>query len=291
MSTSIELLEARIRAHPDDDEAWMVYGDWLLEQGDRRGELVMLEAWKAQRDEVTPREAAAAWVDSSRASWSPAALPLNVDYEWRRGFVWSATVRDILRRQHIRAIGQLLADPQARLLSGLRLRFAPLASASIVGRIAKLDLGRLHSFQAAYHPCGNELVQALLEQSSLSLTTLDLRYTGLTDSGLIELVGSTRLRGLRQLHLPHNALGNEGVEALASAPSMSELQVLDLRYNAIGREGVAALAKSPVLGKLTALLLYAGELDEESVRVLASSDVLAPNLVRFWRAQEQQRHR
>ncbi len=291
MALPLESLEARLRAHPDDPEAWMVYGDWLQEQGDRRGELIMLEARAAERADVRVREAIAALVASSQASWSPAPLPLQVDYTWRRGFAWSATVSGISRHQHIRAIGQLLEDPQARLLVSLRLRFAPRASASVVKHISKLDFGRLQSFQVAYHPCGDRLVRALAEQSSSSLTTLDLRYTKLTDSGLIGLPGCAWARGLRALYLPHNALGNRGVEALASAPSMSGLEVLDLRYNAIGRKGAEALANSPVLGGLRALSLYAGDLDSESVRVLASSATLAPNLVRFWRAQEEQRPR
>jgi uncharacterized protein (TIGR02996 family) len=48
MSSAEELL-ARLRAHPDDQEAWLVYADWLAEQGDGRGELIALEHRAAPR--------------------------------------------------------------------------------------------------------------------------------------------------------------------------------------------------------------------------------------------------
>ena len=33
-------LEEHLRNHPEDWTSWLVYGDWLLEQGDARGELI-----------------------------------------------------------------------------------------------------------------------------------------------------------------------------------------------------------------------------------------------------------
>ena len=36
-------LEAQLVATPDDDGAWLVYEDWLIEQGDPRSELIVCE--------------------------------------------------------------------------------------------------------------------------------------------------------------------------------------------------------------------------------------------------------
>jgi uncharacterized protein (TIGR02996 family) len=33
-------LEAHLRAHPTDWERWLVYADWLTDQGDIRGQLI-----------------------------------------------------------------------------------------------------------------------------------------------------------------------------------------------------------------------------------------------------------
>jgi uncharacterized protein (TIGR02996 family) len=35
-------LEARLREAPEDEGAWLVYADWLLERGDVRGEVIRL---------------------------------------------------------------------------------------------------------------------------------------------------------------------------------------------------------------------------------------------------------
>jgi uncharacterized protein (TIGR02996 family) len=41
--SAISELEAHLRHHPDDRNSWLVYADWLTEEGDARGQLVMLE--------------------------------------------------------------------------------------------------------------------------------------------------------------------------------------------------------------------------------------------------------
>jgi uncharacterized protein (TIGR02996 family) len=39
----LETLRAHLRAHPDDGRAWLVYADWLAEQGEPLGEAIALE--------------------------------------------------------------------------------------------------------------------------------------------------------------------------------------------------------------------------------------------------------
>ena len=51
-----EALEAAIIRDPDDLDAFAVYGDWLAEQGDPRGELVATQL-AAERDPSLEREA------------------------------------------------------------------------------------------------------------------------------------------------------------------------------------------------------------------------------------------
>ncbi len=289
MSDAIRALEAQLRANPDDGEAWEVYADWLLDQGDRRGELIMLESLAAQTNDSSVHESIAALLAKHRAGWTPKPLASQTRYEWRHGFVYQATVTNLARRADIRLLGKLLKSPQARLLAHLELRFYSYASAKIIEQFTKLDLGKLRSLKVPYQPFGDQIVHVLAQQRALNLASLDLRYTGLTDAGLIELVRSPRLRGLRALYLQQNQLGLAGIEALASAPAMSELETLDLRYNAIDVACVRALASSRALGKLKTLHLYVDDLDVESLRALASSTTLAPELVRFWRAQAEAR--
>jgi uncharacterized protein (TIGR02996 family) len=289
MSTAIESVEAELRSSPTDQDTWKVYADWLLAQGDRRGELIVLEALAASQGSARLHEEIATLTAAHEAEWQPAPLSLPVQYESRHGFVRAATLSQIERPSDLRALAQLLADPQARLLTDLQLRFARTTRAKLFAPLAELDLGRLTSLQAAYFTRGDSLVSALTRQPVLRLQTLDLRHARLTNTGLRALAGCEQLRGLRALHLQNNAFGPAGIEELARSPVLSELEILDLRYDAIGMEGVRALAASPMLGKLRSLQIYAGEFDRDSIRALASSPNLPHDIVRFWRAVEDQR--
>jgi uncharacterized protein (TIGR02996 family) len=284
MSNVIEAIEDRIRASPGDNEAWKVYADWLLDQGDARGELILLEL-QLGKGEDRARDAIAAITDEHRASWQPTpTLPVQVEYGWLHGFVRGATVKNIGQAEDLRSLRRLFADPQARLLSALKLHFRRPVDATVFESLAELDLGNLSWFCAGNIECADALVDALVRQPTLQLSELDLRHVGLSDVGLLALAECTRLRGLRKLHLMHNDFGAEGVLALANSPVVSELEELDLRENAIGVRGASALANSPFLGRLATLRLYADDIGKDGIAALASSTTLPRKLVRDWQA-------
>ncbi len=95
-------LEAAIFDDPDNLEAWGVYGDWLQEQGDPRGELVNLEvrlaagadsALEARRDALLA-EHTPAWLGKALGE----ALEMEIDepvieLEWKFGFLRSVRLR------------------------------------------------------------------------------------------------------------------------------------------------------------------------------------------------------
>jgi uncharacterized protein (TIGR02996 family) len=290
MSADIHALEARIRANPEDAENWKVYGDWLIAQGDRRGELIALEALAERTGDVAIRTMIGSLTAAHRDEWTPRRAQ-GLELGWRHGFVCTVTARDISHPYQIQWLSLLLADPQARLLTDLRLGFAEWIDEDVrtelLDELLALDVAQLRSLQAAYHAWGDAVVHALVQRPTLALTSLDLRYSGLTNAGLSELAGCERLADLRALHLQHNAFGAEGIAALASSPWLSRLETLDLRYNEIDVDGASALAQSSRLGALTTLYLHAADLDAPSVHALASSTTLQRDLVRFWRAQEQ----
>ena len=294
--SSIRSIEARIRADPDDDEAWQVYGDWLSDRGDRRGELIGLEARLARGgDSAALRAAIEALNAAHRDDWTPAPLDVSARYEWRRGFVHAATVEDLSDPASIQRIARLLADPEARLLTGLRLRFSrsvpPHGSSAdgTVEAIAGLALGGIRALEAAYagQGWGDLVARALQRRDDLALRVLDLRYAGLTNDGMAALADGAALRGLRALYLQHNAFGARGVEALAASEAVGDLELLDLRYNFIGPRGGAALARSAELGSLATLRLYPDDLDDGGIAALAASTTLRPELARWWRARRE----
>jgi len=97
-------LEAPIFADPGDLDAWAVYGDWLQEEGDPRGELISLEV-EAQRGNGSPAtqkrideiyaEHKNGWLGKKLVE----AIEMQVDgeevleIEWKFGFFHKLTVR------------------------------------------------------------------------------------------------------------------------------------------------------------------------------------------------------
>lgn len=286
MSNPIEAIEAQIRANVQDTEAWRVYADWLLDQGDPRGELILLGLLPGATKDPTLRKAIAAIDTKHRASWEPTIeLPVRAEYEWKHGFIHAVTIRDVSRPEDLRSLQHLLADPQARLLSVLNLNLRGSKSSKFFDPLAEVELGKLSWFRASDFSGGANLVHALAQQPTLALTGLDLRNAGLTDRGSSELASCAGFRGLRTLRLTHNWFRAPGISALANAPTLSQLEELDLRHNPIGAAGAQALAKSPFLGRLTTLNLHTHEIGDDGIRALASSDSLPRAIVEFWQAQ------
>lgn len=90
-----EALEAAILAAPDDAQAYLVYGDWLLEQGDPRGELVSVQAQRALAPaaHLATREAQLL-ATHSRGWLGPFADATEL--AWRFGFVRKMRVGTIV---------------------------------------------------------------------------------------------------------------------------------------------------------------------------------------------------
>jgi uncharacterized protein (TIGR02996 family) len=91
----VAALEQTLRDHPDDPAAWRAYGDWLLERGDARGELISLEQRHARArpaDRVALEQQIMALVAKHQKSWD-AALPPEVSILARRyGFATKVAV-------------------------------------------------------------------------------------------------------------------------------------------------------------------------------------------------------
>src|SRR5262249_7955627 len=92
-------LEAAILSNPDAADAYLVYGDWLLEQGDPRGEFVAVQAQRTKK----PKDAALkkrerALLSAHEAEWlGPFA---EADHTWAFGFLESFTLSDPTRERY-----------------------------------------------------------------------------------------------------------------------------------------------------------------------------------------------
>ncbi|MCA9605528.1 MAG: WGR domain-containing protein [Myxococcales bacterium] len=108
-------LEAPIHANPNDLEAWQVYGDWLGEQGDPRGELVNIDcailggksdaALTARRDALIA-EHAASWLgkDLGKVLHNDEVFEI----EWKLGFAYAVRVRKSWDAEDAPSPGQMI---------------------------------------------------------------------------------------------------------------------------------------------------------------------------------------
>lgn len=97
-------LEAPIFANPEDLDAWSVYGDWLQEEGDPRGELVSLEVEAARgNDNAAAQKRRAELLAEHENAWLGKKLVEAIEMqndgdevleiEWKLGFIHKVTLR------------------------------------------------------------------------------------------------------------------------------------------------------------------------------------------------------
>lgn len=324
---SAAALEARLRSHPHDEASWLVYGDWLTDRGDDRGQLIRLEqrAASATGDEkvslVAEIDALVArsgtqWsagleeiqrlFDERREHWDP-LLKRSVDLVWRHGFLVAAAVPCEEGSPYL--VERLLAHPSARLLSGLAVRpgsesalddddgddgvaraRASVSAHRVVADILGCDLARLTTLDLGHLALGDAAVRALVGATRLtSVQTLDLRYNWLGDEFFVALRNAAHFSSVKRLYLQRNGIGPAGASAFADSPHLRELRHLDLRYNFLGEQGAAALARSPNVAKLEQFAVYQADVGPEGRRALASSGQLPLHLRRYWMAHDQSR--
>ncbi len=245
-------LEAHLRAQSDDLGSWLVYGDWLQETGDPRGELVRLEHEQARSGGLAAE--IDALVARHRDGWR-GVIPAKAATRWLHGFVVGITVPFDGRAPA--TLAAILADPQARFVTSLHLRTSrehdddelhvdPTAEPvpDLLDAIAALDLRRIHDLSVAYARLGDTKLRQLLTWQLGPLRSLDLRYNELRDRGVETIAGAPLVSGVRSLYLQRNEITGAGVRALADSPHLRALELLDLRHNPLGDARALAHVKT-----------------------------------------------
>jgi uncharacterized protein (TIGR02996 family) len=261
---------------PIDWASWLVYADWLLEQGDPRGELVNLEhkldTAKLSRDErlglvrqrmTLQKEHEGQWLRGL-------TLPEGLYPRWRHGFIIGLTPGSL--KQGLGAtlsfLRKLQAHPAGLLLCTLDLSELRLGDAE-AAQLASAPLGPLTRLLLGNNQIGSAGVVALSESAHLgALGRLDLSHNAVGTRGLTALLSSAGLAGLVQLDLRKAQLGPESLGTLRISPWQG-LRVLRLSDNALGPADAEAIADCRVLGKLEQLYLARNALGDEGARALA----------------------
>lgn len=257
-------LERQLREDPDDDASWRVYADWLLEQGDRRGELIVACAERPADDQAL---SALRW--SCRGYWPGVGEVLR----WRYGFALDLRLplgADV-------DLPALMEDRETRLLSTLRLR--PTSDAQLAA-LAGADLTTLATLDLGYAPLDAEAIADGLGSASAAPRRLRLRRAQLANLGALGAL--PWLAELQELDLAGNAIDAEGLAALITRTPLPRLEVLDLRDNPLGADGARLLAESGALPALRLLRIDREDVGPEGLAALAASPRLDPGLAAMW---------
>jgi uncharacterized protein (TIGR02996 family) len=286
-------LEAAIVADPDDAAGYAVYGDWLAERGDPRGELIATQLAAETRPSL--RGAARAVFARHRAYFlGPLGEALAAEaLDWRFGFIHRArlTRDDLLFVDGARvssslakAAEHLLAHPSARFLAEL---VVVDDVAEIVDRLAAAVPPTLRALRLG-GPTGRETVRNLVGLWPRIAGVRRLEIRGLLGLGEVELPAVTDVE-LHSLEVTRRVAAQLAsarwprIERLrlhctgVFAPAHGELAALARRTDmpALTRLGVItdsapydlldALVRGPVLPRLTELEVM---LDEFAIRRL-----------------------
>lgn len=239
--TRASLLDA-IRARPEDDGPRLVYADHLMEQGDPRGEFIAVQCALAKADDGDLLDKASALLSANRERWLGGLGPNAANVTFRRGFVDEVAVFDVAA---VNAAQGVLSHELVR-----RLVFVAPGSVDLVTVLRWEWLPELDalSFKAPRHALSQ-----------------------LRPDRLAMLLGTRRLRGLKELELNSQNVGDEGAEALAASDAFPALQGFTLSNDRLSSVGLERLAQAGWFTRLEKLVLVHHELGPDAGQVLAAT--------------------
>ena len=193
---------AAIQADPDDESAYLVYADWLQEQGDPRGELVAIQH-AARRSADLWRVAARVITHFDELLLPPGCDdPDAVRLRWQLGFIqgarfWPCTV----------SLPEVLSHPSSQVLRELSVEARPFCAAALDGRrLPCLEILKLMHVNVAQA----KRLRTVLEGDHLpALRQLSLRDVDDLGPVLAPIVASGRLSELALLDVACEAVSND----------------------------------------------------------------------------------
>jgi uncharacterized protein (TIGR02996 family) len=258
-SGALNDLLAAVLADPDDFEARLVYGDYLTERDDPRGEFIHVQCALGRP-----------LVNASGRSWTRPTFdgdPKLLEKRERKLLslhqkTWVAPIRTTIRTWNWSRgfIERVVADA-SKFLAGALALFAEMPVTAV--QLTAIKPPMLHTLAA--------------QPTSAKLKNLDVNFQKLDADALSALHAAT-WRDLRYLDLSGNKFGIAGARVLAKA-SLPALRVLRFNDAELTDEMLATLAESPFLPALETLdLAYNPAVTYASARPLIAA---APALVKL----------
>lgn len=231
MSARNPELEALILEAPAEESRWLVYGDWLEEHKERRGELMSVQyrlgavADPRARSDLQRIATQLMGLEQRRMfEGSPLAEadPSDFTLEWRLGFIEGVIVRHVGRHLSV-LVERLAQDPAAAFLRRIQLRSDVISVAEDWAEFSKVQWPALESVTfTGPRSCERLFPAARFDQPRL--TRLAFRSLANGDELVPHLV--PLLPRLKELSITSSSLSAVGVDVLAKArPSLEVLEV------------------------------------------------------------------
>ena len=261
--------------HPDDDAPRLVYADWLVEQGDPRGEFIHLQIQresleKGSRDIQKLRKRELAILREYETEWAGTVPSLVSRYSFLGGFV-----------SYIRTTAPNFLKHRRAILSQAPVHFVEfIRGPRHLRAVSKCqDVSRLRSLK--FPTCDfSEQMDFFDSPHLMNINTLSFHRC--TFHGLDLLLESDSLPGLRQLIFDRQYdLTSHDFSLLARSPLLRQLDRLQIWVDYISRQSALQIAQAPSLKGRNVLLLKSPSLtvnDELEVQKLLADD---PSSVSF----------
>ncbi len=253
----VHVIARRLHRAPDDEGAWLVFADWLLERGDPRGAYLTLLHRLAQPGlggherlglERRLRELAPPTEEDLLEELDLHGMWWVINVLVRRGFIFGLTLA-WMRDLTLDCLDRVASHPAGVVWS-------------------EVSVSGLGAADAA------ALVErdALVGRSGLDISQPRAYKARVGAKGAATLAGARRLSHLETLRIGGNGIGPEGAIALAESGSLTDLTCLDLAANGLDDRGIADLAARPGLGRLTDLGLADNPFGPAGLLALARSE-------------------
>ena len=243
----IESFIAEIIENPDDDDARLIFADYLEEHGDPRAEMIRLQfemadltRWDPKRPKLRKRE-----LSLLKEYGGFGMTPIGVRPLGSRGGFLDAVEVTVAR--FLKLYEQIFAQAPVRevLLRSKSKKFGELATCEGTSRIRRLTLKGTQATD-------DQLVELFASPNVSNLSGLEIRQTGHGDRVADAIAMSPHLGGLRELRL--NGFRGNAIHFIARSATLKHLEHLSVGLWTRSEADLTVIADSENFGGLISLV-------------------------------------
>lgn len=285
-----EVFLKQIHLEPEDNDARLIYADWLEELGDPQGEFIRLQIEMDESVEKSPHyedlngRAIQIWRDYHE-EWEN-RLPrwlspnkFNGYKNYNRGFISNFIfegTKFITNAQEVMDVGpiwksRILVRDGGKGISKCK-ELLNISQLMVDARHSHLDFKKF--FSSPYIENLRDL-QFCFRQNTAGGRSYSRAFG---DEEAEFVARSDRLSGLRSLEFDRGPITDAGFERIVTSPNLGNLESLDLRGTQIGVDGIIALATSQIVDQIKQLK-FSNQTDASGFR--AFFDQERPNFEHF----------